>query len=192
MNLYFRTFSVLKPFWKQLVTASASAALHAILSGLLIWMFGPLLMTLFQVDSIPVVSDLNVTEQSQVIAEPQSESEAIGFFQSVNNSIIGAKESMKEWVHSLVAAETRGDTLVKFCWVIFIVVLGRNLFLYLQGFFMAFVQQSVVRAFRDQLFAKYQKLSLDYFHSRRTGQIISRVTNDVQVLNEAVDDQEEI
>ena len=58
MNLYFRTFSVLKPFWKQLVTASVSAALHGILTGLLIWMFGPLLMTLFQVDSIPVVSAL--------------------------------------------------------------------------------------------------------------------------------------
>jgi subfamily B ATP-binding cassette protein MsbA len=52
---------------------------------------------------------------------------------------------------------------------------------------MAFVQQSVVRRFRDRLFEKYQRLSLDYFHRRRTGEIISRVTNDVVVLNDSID-----
>ena len=52
---------------------------------------------------------------------------------------------------------------------------------------MAYVQQSVIRTFRDDLFKKYQRLSLDYYHKRRTGSIISRVTNDVMVLNEAVD-----
>jgi len=39
----------------------------------------------------------------------------------------------------------------------------------------------------DRLFAKYQRLSLAYFQSLRTGQIISRVTNDVSVLNESID-----
>ena len=68
-----------------------------------------------------------------------------------------------------------------------IVVVGKNLFLYLQGFFMAFVQQSVMRDLRDTLFDKYQRLSLDYFHKRRTGQLMSRVTNDTLVLNESID-----
>jgi subfamily B ATP-binding cassette protein MsbA len=52
---------------------------------------------------------------------------------------------------------------------------------------MAYVQQAVMRGFRDNLFEKYQRLSLDYFHRRRTGNIISRVTNDVIVLNESID-----
>jgi subfamily B ATP-binding cassette protein MsbA len=52
---------------------------------------------------------------------------------------------------------------------------------------MAYVQQSVVRHFRDRLFEKYQRLSLDYFHRRRTGQILSRITNDVLVLNDSID-----
>ena len=94
---------------------------------------------------------------------------------------------MKGWVDSLVSGEDRQKTLVQFCWIILAVVIAKNLFLYLQGFFMAYVQQSVVRHFRDRLFEKYQRLSLDYFHTRRTGQIISRVTNDVMVLNEAID-----
>ncbi len=187
MNLYVRTFSVLKPFWKQIVTASVSAALHAVLSGALVWMVGPLLMTLFQVDNIPGITDIGGVEQVQVVTDPATDADTSGFFQSVGSGIADAKEAMKGWVYSLVAADSRGDSLYRFCWVILIVVLAKNLFLYLQGFFMAFVQQSVIRRFRDMLFEKYQKLSLDYFHSRRTGQIISRVTNDVQVLNESVD-----
>ena len=53
MSLLARTFSILRFYWKQLVTASVSAAISAVFSGLLIWMAGPLLMTLFQVEQIP-------------------------------------------------------------------------------------------------------------------------------------------
>ena len=52
---------------------------------------------------------------------------------------------------------------------------------------MAHVQQSIIRDFRNRLFEKYQQLSLSFFHKQRTGQLISRVTNDVLVLNETID-----
>ncbi|MEW6412291.1 MAG: ABC transporter ATP-binding protein [Candidatus Zixiibacteriota bacterium] len=169
------------------MTASLSAAVHAILSGVMVWMFGPLLMTLFQIQTIPGLEGIAAPVQQQTVTTEQTVADDQGFFASITASINSAKESMKGWVDSLVEADTRQNQLIRFCWVIFFVVLARNIFLYLQGFFMAYVQQSVVRSFRDRLFDKYQRLSLDYFHSRRTGQIISRVTNDVMVLNEAVD-----
>ncbi|HUV30313.1 MAG TPA: ABC transporter ATP-binding protein [Acidobacteriota bacterium] len=187
MNLYRRTFSIIKPYWKHLVTASLSAALHALFAALMIWMVGPLLMTLFQVESIP-----GVTEERTEIREPASSQPGMplsggGTVSQVSGSIHAVKEWMKERVATVVETETRRDTLVRFCWLILAIVLAKNLFLYLQGFFMAYVQQSVMRRFRDELFTKYQRLSLDYFHSRRTGQIISRVTNDVEVLNNSID-----
>lgn len=183
VNLYRRTFSVLKPFWKQLVTASSSAALHAIFSGLLVWMFGPLLMTLFQVHTIPGVTDVVPHAAQEIVKSPDS----TGFFISISNFLNHVKESMKSFVDSIVSAGSRKDMLYNFCWMILAVVVLKNLFLYLQGFFMAYVQQSIIRVFRDKLFEKYQRLSLEYFHSRRTGSIISRVTNDVMVLNESID-----
>lgn len=182
MNIYTRTLSVLKPFWKQLVIASGSAAMHAVFSGLMVWMFGPLLMTLFQLQSIP-----NLPEATDQIQQTVEQTATSGFLDMISNFISSTKDSMKAWVDSLVAADSRQDTLFKFCWVILIVVALKNLFLYFQGFFMAYVQQSVIRTFRDRLFVKYQRLSLDYYHSKRTGNIISRVTNDVMVLNESVD-----
>ena len=95
----------------------------------------------------------------------------------------GAVQVSTPWMSPAVIALTITLVIV----LIMIVVLAKNLFLYFQGFFMAYVQQSVMRFFRDNLFSKYQRLSLDYFHRRRTGQIISRVTNDVVVLNESID-----
>ena len=187
MNLYSRSFSVLKPFWKQLVTASGSSALHALFSALLIWMVGPLLMTLFQVESVPVIGDNPTEIRQEVIAGDSAALPADAAVTGVSSSIGSLKERMKGWVDAIVGAETRRDTLVRFCWLILIVVVCKNISLYSQGFFMAFVQQSVMRRFRDNLFAKYQRLSVDYFHRRRTGQIMSRVTNDVVVLNDSLD-----
>ena len=186
MTLYRRVFSILRPYVKQLVTASVSAAIHALLSGLMVWMAGPLLMTLFQVQTVPGM-DQTETAVHSTVQPGEQPTEDTGLLSGVDSGIENVRAWMKGWVNSLVQAETRRDTLVNFCWLILLIAFGKNLFNYLQGFFMAFVQQSVVRNLRDRLFEKYQRLSLEYFHRRRTGQIISRVTNDVVVLNESVD-----
>lgn len=179
MSLYRRTFRVLIPYWRQLAVASGSAALHALFSGLLIWMIGPLLTTLFAVNS-PIPAGAGQTTETHAPSVP-------GEFGELASGFEGLKESMKGWIDSLVEADSRQDTLINFCILILIVVIAKNVFLYLQGFNMAFVQQSVIRHFRDKLFEKYQRLSLDYFHRRRTGQVMSHVTNDVIVLNDSID-----
>lgn len=153
--------------------ASGSAAFHAIFSGLLVWMFGPLLMVLFQIEGVPGVTDSTTATPDMV--------------DGITKSYDSFKDIINGWINNAIASETRSGMLIKFCWLAFIIVVAKNLFYYLQGYFMAYVQQSVIREFRNKLFEKYQRLSLDYFHKRRTGQIISRVTNDVMVLNEAVD-----
>ncbi|MFH1686209.1 MAG: ABC transporter ATP-binding protein [bacterium] len=164
------------------MTASVSAALHAVLAGLLVWMAGPLMMTLFQIDNIAGVDPTAVA--APALSPGGSGSE---FVEEVAGSIDRLRDRMKGAVNDLVTTDSRKGTLIRFCWLIMLVVISKNLFYYLQGFFMAFVQQSVVRDLRDRLFKKYQSLSLAYFHRRRTGQVMSRVTNDVLVLNESID-----
>jgi len=187
LNLYKRTFLVLRPYWRQLLTASLSAAVHAVLAGLLVWLAGPLLMTLFHVDSIGGVQPGEVVAQAPLTTEAGDATGLRSSLADLSTWMTGLRETMKAHVHNLVTAASRRDTLLNFCWLIMGVAIFKNLFLYLQGFFMAFVQQSVIRSLRNQLFEKYQRLSLDYFHSRRTGRIMSRVTNDVVVLNESID-----
>jgi len=180
-NLYARTFSALKPYWKHLVTASSSAAIHSILAGVMLWMIGPLLMTLFEVQGFPGMGGQATVQQEQVETVPAGPSE------QPQDWVYKIKHGVKGWIDAIVVGETRTATLLNFTLLILTVAVAKNVFYYIQAYFMVWVQQSIMRNFRDRLFAKYQRLSLSYFSSRKTGSIISRVTNDVVVLNDSID-----
>lgn len=62
----------------------------------------------------------------------------------------------------------------------------KGLFSFLQGYYMSDIGQRVVRDIKAKLFAKFQSLSLDYFVHKRGGELISRITNDVKVVENAV------
>ncbi len=189
MSLFRRTFSILKPYWRHVLGSSLSSAMYALLSGLLVWLAGPLLMTLFAVTDMGVTGARPERAVSAETAPPSamSDSDIQKAIPGEYDFLIEVKNSLKELINRLVTGDTRKETLFNFCWLILAVGLAANIFLYLQGFFMSFVQQSVVRDFRNRLFEKYHQLSLSFFHRQQTGQLISRVTNDVVVLNETVD-----
>jgi ABC-type multidrug transport system fused ATPase/permease subunit len=187
VNLYTRTFSILKQYWKRLLVASVSAALYSLLTGLMLWMLGPLMMTLFNVNSNPLIPSVG-TEFMQPAQPGQGEAVTGGLpLQESQAWVYQMKDTLKGWIDWSVQSATRSGVILNFCVLILLVTLAKNVFYYIQAYYMVWVQQSVMRSFRDQLFSKYQRLSLAYFHSLRTGQIISRVTNDVSVLNESID-----
>jgi ATP-binding cassette, subfamily B, bacterial MsbA len=64
-------------------------------------------------------------------------------------------------------------------------VLSR-LFRVLQGFIMAALGQSIVYDIRGQVYAHLQKLSLSYYEDRKTGDLMSRVVNDVNSLEHVI------
>ena len=55
---------------------------------------------------------------------------------------------------------------------------------YSQVYFMSKTSQSVIYDIRASTFDKLQRLSHDYFSKYHTGSIISRLTNDVEILND--------
>jgi len=57
---------------------------------------------------------------------------------------------------------------------------------FFQDFFMNDIAQGVMRDVRTQLFERIQTLSLDYFSGKRTGELVSRITNDVGTIENAV------
>lgn len=98
----------------------------------------------------------------------------------------GFKDQIKGKAYSLVMGKTKFATLKRLCLLIIIVVLLKNLFFYLQAYFIAFVQQGFIRDIRNRLYEHLHCLSLAYFHQQRTGKLISRITNDTLVLNNSV------
>jgi subfamily B ATP-binding cassette protein MsbA len=68
------------------------------------------------------------------------------------------------------------------------VSVGKGLADYGQAYLMAWVGQRVIADVREKVYSHLQDLSLSFFHRNPTGQLISRITNDVNLLHGTVTD----
>ncbi len=69
---------------------------------------------------------------------------------------------------------------------IVVVFLLRGIFFYGQTYLMSFVAQRVIIDIRAAVYRHLQRLSLSYYETRRTGAIMSYITNDVGALQAAM------
>ncbi len=64
--------------------------------------------------------------------------------------------------------------------------LAKGLFVFLQDYLMNIVGQGVVRDVRNDLYRKFQGLSMEFFGRKRTGELMARITNDVGIITNAI------
>jgi subfamily B ATP-binding cassette protein MsbA len=76
--------------------------------------------------------------------------------------------------------EGRLETLVTICVFVIITFFLKNLFRYLGMFFIAPIRNGVVRDMRNKMYDKVLRLPLSYYSEERKGDIMSRMTADVQ------------
>ncbi|KAF0152976.1 MAG: ABC transporter ATP-binding protein MsbA family [Ignavibacteria bacterium] len=170
MKIYLRVLSYIKPFRKHLAASIIFTILYAILNGASITLTIPLLDTLFAQDSSVK------TEQSipKTINAP-----TLGWINEIIDSII---TSFKE----IVFSGSQNQILLKICLLLFFSFLLKNLFGYLQSYYLAFVEQGMIRDLRNQAYFHLHKLPMSYFKNEKTGNLISRLTNDVYVVQTSV------
>ncbi len=170
MKIYFRILSYVKPFKKHLAASIIFTILFAILNGASITLTIPLLDTLFAQDKTVK------TEQSipKTISTP-----ILGLMNEFIDTIIN---SFKE----IVFSGSQNQILFKICLLLFLTFLLKNVFGYLQSYFLAFVEQGMIRDLRNQAYFHLHKLPMSYFKNEKTGNLISRLTNDVYVVQTSV------
>lgn len=66
--------------------------------------------------------------------------------------------------------------------LLIVIFLVRSLFDFGQNYLVSFMSERLVANLRKQVFAHLQSLALTFFNTRRTGEIMSRVTTDVTVV----------
>lgn len=170
MSLFLRVVAYIKPYWKHLVISILCTFLFTILSGATVWLLTPLMRTVFLAQEVSTPSQTKKAETAD----------------SALGNLTGLKTVIKAKTYTLFAGKDRLDTLKRLCISILLVIFLKALFFYLQAYFMVFVKQGIIKDFRDTLFQHLQSLSLHFFHGRKTGQLISRVTNDTVRLNATV------
>jgi len=76
--------------------------------------------------------------------------------------------------------------IARLCWLILGIFLLKNLFGYLNQLVTFYIEQRITADLRNELYSHLQKLSLGFFQRVKAGQLISRLTNDVNLVRGAV------
>lgn len=98
-----------------------------------------------------------------------------------------AIDRLLRWVlGDLVAQTAPMQALRNVVLVLFVVFLVKNVALYIQQYTVVLVQGRVTRDLRDDIYRHLLRLDFPFFQRMRAGQIISRVTNDVDGMRTLV------
>jgi len=98
----------------------------------------------------------------------------------------GIKDYTNYQLSSLIQADGKEGALVYVCIGIIVIFFLKNLFRYLAAFFMSPIRNGMVRDIRQQLFEKVIELDLGWFSERRKGDLLARVTIDVQEVEVSI------
>ncbi|MBX7043161.1 MAG: ABC transporter ATP-binding protein/permease [Ignavibacteria bacterium] len=158
MNLSRRLFKYIKRYKPNLAASLVLSVLYSLFSAVAVYLTIPLLKTLFLSEA---------TEQTSVPG---------------GNFI---RSSLK-WMEDAILSQGHARGLAIICILILIAYLLKNLTGYLQAINMQKVEKGVVRDVREELYAKINSLSQRYFNTERSGNLISRMTNDVNALQAGI------
>ena len=91
-------------------------------------------------------------------------------------------DKLPRTVYNLIAPKIDIDKILDIAMFIITLYLVSALFSYIQSFSMATVSNNFAKALRSKISKKINKLPLRYFDSHETGDVLSRITNDVDMV----------
>jgi ABC-type multidrug transport system fused ATPase/permease subunit len=86
----------------------------------------------------------------------------------------------------LIESHDKETALIFVCLAMITVFLLKNIFRYLALFFMAPTRNGILRDIRSDLFNKYLNLPLSFYNEERKGDLLSRLTLDVQEIENSI------
>src|SRR6185295_12945757 len=179
MRVYLRLLGYLRPYRGRLMVALLCMGLYALSNYASIRLISPFAQVFFErggksTVTTPAIPDAKRTEILTRATEPFRLDNVTRW-----PALVNARAERTMLAGPLVALE-------RICLFILFAMLLKNVTDYIQAFLMVSVEQASIADLRSELYAHLQKLSLSFYHSRRTGTLISRITNDVEYLRAAL------
>ena len=95
-------------------------------------------------------------------------------------------EDMSNVINHVTGAHIQMDVVFKILWVLFIIYIIKTLSQYFMAYFLTDAIQNTMFDIRNDVEDKIHKLPISYFDSEKTGELLSRITNDVDTLSGAL------
>jgi ATP-binding cassette, subfamily B, bacterial MsbA len=156
MNVIRRFWPYIRPYWWHIGLSLVATMLFVAFNGAAYWLSASFLAALFQ-------GGLETTASNDTL-----------------NALL------KNATAALLVTDSPQGTLTRAALAIVIAFLGKNLFSYMQLWYISFVEQRVIKSLRDDLFSKLMRQDLAFFQRERRGVLISGVLNDVEQFNLAL------
>ncbi|MBT7817137.1 MAG: ABC transporter ATP-binding protein [Polaribacter sp.] len=96
------------------------------------------------------------------------------------------KESFYHLISQKIENTGEIDTLIFICLLALSLFFLKNLFRYLASYVITFLRTGIVKDLRDKLYNKIVELPISYFSEKRKGDIIARMTSDVQEVENSI------
>ncbi|MBQ9833729.1 MAG: ABC transporter ATP-binding protein [Bacilli bacterium] len=130
---------------------------------------------------LEILSDIEV---EKVIISKKDQLEYLRIMSSIDetmvtNEILAKMEELPKCIYSLVEPKLDMTGVKKIALSLAIIYIVSAIFGYLETFFMATVSNNFAKKLRTAISIKINKLPLKYFDQHETGDVLSRVTNDV-------------
>lgn len=142
-------------------------------------LFIPVLNILFKIKKVPAEETVSDTTLGNIESSSS-------FINSIKEFIDSAKEYFYAKIGELIANEGELKVLLYICVTIAVLYFLRNIFRYAAAFFLAPIRSNVVRDLRNKMYHKILILPLSYYSEQKKGDIISRMTSDVQEVEVSI------
>lgn len=183
MNTYARLLKYVAPYWRRVILLVVTLMIFAALSGISLTLIPPFLKILLYEDVAP-------SEGTEQIEDPPAGEGPLASGPSqglpLPSSLARVKRSLQRAFESFMYGGSAQERLYRFCKVLLLLVIVKNLFGYLQMYLTEYLEQSVLYRIRKHVFSHMQNLPLSFYDREKTGHIMSRLTNDINLMRGAV------
>ena len=173
-----RLLAYFRPQWRSLTIGFLFMAFYALLSGFSIGMIYPVIDGVFVKDATTAAApaaDVHLSaELRALVGRTASLAGSLQFDQARREAAGGLKR--------LLARSPRRQVLQFVCLIALVLVLLRNLFDYLRKIIFVRVEQRAAESLRNDLYARVIHFPLSAFDRRHSGNLLSRVVNDVETV----------
>jgi len=163
MALILRVFGFLKGYRHLLILSILFNAVFSLLDAAAIAIIQPVFEVLFGTKTPAVTQTLATTPNTSFLT--------------------GIKNGFYDFLRTLTFGDTPFDTLFRLSLMLFGIFLIKNVIKLFSALINTRFTENVVKTMRDSLFSKIVSLSMDFFNSRKVGDLMSLTTNDISVMH---------
>jgi len=172
MQYYKRLARYLKPYIRPLIMANIFMLLVVVFSLFSLVAIFPFIDLLFKENPVQVTTQNTAQDTTKNTVQNTTSFEHI-------------KDRLNYELAQLMTHYDKLNVLLFFCLAIVITYILKNLFSFMQTYYMTIVEQGVLKDLRSDLYSQYLRLPLGFFTEERKGNLISRIINDVQIMRDS-------